>query len=152
MFREMRRTDKKMSLEDTISLLEKAQVGVLSTVCEDGYPYSVAVNYIYEANKIYFHCAKSGHKLDNIKANDKVSFLVYDDVLVIGEELNTKYQSVVIFGKAKKIEASSDILMKLIKKYSSIDYIRANEMIEKEFDITALVEIEIEHITGKRGK
>ncbi len=152
MFRAMRRIDKKMSLEDTIKVLDRAEVGVFGTLSEDGYPYTVAVNYIYENNKIYFHCAKSGLKLDNIKTHDKISFLVYDNVEVIGEELNTKYQSVMAFGRAKVIETNPEILWQLIKKYANMDYDKAIELIHKEIDLTALVEIEIEHITGKRGK
>ena len=34
---------------------------------EDGYAYGVPLNYVYVDNSIYFHCAKEGHKLDNIK-------------------------------------------------------------------------------------
>lgn len=47
---------------------------------EDGYPYSIPLNHCYnpEDGKLYFHGAKTGHKIDVIKANDKVSYCVYD--------------------------------------------------------------------------
>jgi hypothetical protein len=152
MFKPMRRLDKQLSHEDTISLLERGQEGVLGTVSDDGYPYTVVVNYVYYNNKIYFHCAKKGHKIDNIKKNEKVSFSVYDSVEVLGNELNTKYQSLTIFGKAKVLNATNEILIKLIKKYSNWSTDKANQMIADEIGITAMVEIEIEHITGKAGK
>ena len=33
---------------------------------------------VYKDGKIYFHCAKNGHKLDAIKQNKKVSFCVIE--------------------------------------------------------------------------
>lgn len=46
---------------------------------DDGYPFAIPVNYFYdqEQDKIYFHGAKSGHKVDALKKNDKVCFTVY---------------------------------------------------------------------------
>ena len=152
MFREMRRRDKLMSTSDTIALLKRGREGILGTFGENGYPYTVVVNYVYYKEKIYFHCAKTGHKIDNINKYDKVSFSVFDSVEVIGEELNTKYQSLTLFGKAKVIDSTEDILMEIIKKYSDISNNIAIDMIKKEINVTALVEIEIEYITGKVGK
>ncbi|QLY40636.1 hypothetical protein HF295_07175 [Hujiaoplasma nucleasis] len=103
MFRDLRRKDKRMDKETTLDLLEKAEVGVLSTLGKDGYPYGVALNYVYLNQKIYFHCAKDGHKLDNINYHDKVSFSIYDDVQIKGKALTTYYRSLVVFGKARII-------------------------------------------------
>jgi nitroimidazol reductase NimA-like FMN-containing flavoprotein (pyridoxamine 5'-phosphate oxidase superfamily) len=152
MFREMRRIDKQLSLSDTYALLERGQEGVLGTISENGYPYTVVLNYVLFNNKVYFHCAKEGHKLDNIVHNNKVSFTVYDNVEIIGEELNTLYQSVTLVGRAKILDASYEVLMALINKYASISLEKADIMIKKEIDITTIVEIEIDHITGKMGK
>ncbi len=152
MFRAMRRRDKQLSQEDTLALLHRGQEGILGTLGEDGYPYTVVVNYVYYKDKIYFHCAKSGHKLDNIQYHDKVSFTVYDHVEVLGEELNTLYQSLTLFGRAKVVETTEEVLLALIQKYSKLPLPLAKDMIKKEIDITAIVEIEIEHITGKAGK
>lgn len=152
MFKAMRRRDKQLSHEDTLALLHRGQEGILGTLGEDGYPYTVVVNYVYYKDNIYFHCAKSGHKLDNIQYHDKVSFTVYDHVEVLGEELNTLYQSLTLFGRAKVVETTEELLLALIQKYSHMPLPLAKDMIKKEIDITAIVEIEIEHITGKAGK
>ncbi len=152
MFKAMRRRDKQLSHEDTLALLHRGQEGILGTLGEEGYPYTVVVNYVYYKDKIYFHCAKSGHKLDNIQYHDKVSFTVYDHVKVLGEELNTLYQSLTLFGRAKVVETTEEVLLALIQKYSKLPLPLAKDMIKKEIDITAIVEIEIEHITGKAGK
>lgn len=152
MFREMRRIDKQLSVSDTYALLERGQEGILGTFSENGYPYTVVLNYVFFNNKVFFHCAKEGHKLDNIVHNNKVSFTIYDNVENKGEELNTLYQSVTLFGRAKIMDASYEVLMALINKYASISLDKADIMIKKEIDITTIVEIEIDHITGKMGK
>jgi len=152
MFKKMRRSDKEMSHEKTLELLTRGEDGILGTISDNGYPYTVVVNYVYLNNKIYFHCAKEGHKLDNIKRNEKVSFTVYDNVEVVGEKLTTLYESLVIFGRAKVIDANREILLALVNKYSNLDQDKILKMIDNEIDITSLVEIEIDHLTGKTGK
>ncbi len=152
MFRPMRRIDKQMSNLASIKLLERGREGVLGTFGDNDYPYTTVVNYVYYKDKIYFHSAKTGHKIDNIKKHDKVSFTVFDNVQVIGEDLNTLYQSVTIFGKAKVLDANADVLLALIRKYSDLDDKTAEGYIAKEIDITAIVEITIDHMTGKIGK
>lgn len=151
MFRKMRRIDKQMSQADTLALLERGREGVLGTMGEDGYPYTVVVNYVFFQGKVYFHSAKTGHKIDNITHHHKVSFTVYDNVQVIGDELTTYYQSLTLFGKAKIVDTSEEVLMVLIKKYADINDDLAKQMIAKEIDVTALIEIDIDHITGKIG-
>ncbi len=151
MFRPLRRIDKQMTSEDSIALLKRGREGILGTIGDQGYPYTVVVNYVYFQGKIYFHCAREGHKIDNINKYDKVSFSVYDHVEVVGEQLNTHYQSVLVFGKATVISPTAEILMALIRKYVDMDIEKATEYIKREISETAVVEIEIEHMTGKKG-
>lgn len=151
MFRKMRRIDKQMTQADTLTLLESGREGILGTFGEDGYPYTVVVNYVYYQGKVYFHSAKTGHKIDNINHHHKVSFTVYDNVQVIGDELTTFYRSLTLFGKAKIVDTTEEVLMALINKYADIEDNLAKKMIAKEIDVTALIEIDIDHITGKIG-
>lgn len=149
MFREMRRIKNQMSYSETLALLERGQEGVLGTVSENGYPYTVVVNYAYQNGKVYFHSAKEGHKISNILANDKVSFTVYDNVEVIEETFTTKYQSITLFGIAKPVPPSKEVLMALIKKYSPNFLKSGREYVNQSFTSTLIVEITIKHITGK---
>ncbi len=149
MFREMRRLKNQMKHEDAVKLLSKTAEGVLGTISENGYPYTVVVNYVLFNDKLYFHSAKEGHKIDNIKNNPKVSFTVYDNVKIIEDKFTTKYQSVTIFGKAKIIPGNKEVLMELIKKYSGDFLNSGREYVSKSFNTTDLVEITIEHLTGK---
>ncbi|MDX1359102.1 MAG: pyridoxamine 5'-phosphate oxidase family protein, partial [Clostridia bacterium] len=73
-FREMRRKDRQVFDELLYKILEKGEYGVLSVHGDNGYPYGVPVNYVYLNENIYFHSAKTGHKLDAVKADGRVSF------------------------------------------------------------------------------
>lgn len=154
MFREMRRKDKQLTMEESIEILRNNEIGVLSTICENGYPYGVPLNYVYYNNSIYFHCAKIGQKLDNIKSCDKVSFCVYCDVELLPDKFDTNYKSVILFGKATEINEleKEEALLKLIKKYSSKFIEEGKNYIEKAKGTALVYKINIEHITGKAQK
>ena len=79
MFRPIRRKEKEMPLQKAQALLQKGRRGVLAVNGDDGYPYAVLINYFYncEAQKIYFHSARAGHKFDALCACDRVCFTVY---------------------------------------------------------------------------
>jgi nitroimidazol reductase NimA-like FMN-containing flavoprotein (pyridoxamine 5'-phosphate oxidase superfamily) len=120
MFSELRRPKQKLSDDRTVEILEKENYGVLSTCGEDGQPYGVPVNFVYENGKIYFHCAMAGKKLDNIALNDKVSFTVTAKSVILQKELSTSYESVVAMGKASLVEGDEKrhALELVVRKYS----------------------------------
>lgn len=151
MFREMRRKKAAMNEAATYELLKRCEEGVLGTIGTNGYPYTIPLNYVLYNNKIYFHSAKEGHKLSNIESNPNVSFTVYDNVEIIEESFTTNYQSVIVFGKAKIIPGNKEVLIELIKKYSSNFLSEGIKYVEKDFHTTHLIEITIEHITGKES-
>ena len=78
MFRPMRRWKQQLSDEDCIAILKSELRGILSVLGDDGYPYGIPMNHWYcEADgKLYFHGAKTGHKIDAISQCDKVSYCV----------------------------------------------------------------------------
>lgn len=151
MFREMRRKEREMKNDEAVEILKNNTYGVLSTVSENGYPYGVPISYTFFNNSIYFHCAVTGHKLDNISNNDRVSFCVVGHTEILPEEFSTKYESVIVFGRA--VEVSEDekdrALLEIVNKYSA-DYIeQGKEYIQKGGKATKVIKISIEHISGK---
>ena len=154
-FREMRRKKQQLPETECISILERNTAGVLAVLGDGGYPYAVPLSYIYHDNKIYFHCAKSGHKLDAIRACNKVSFCVTDQDHIVPEEYTTYFRSVIVFGQAKIMEEEEEIyraIEMLAKKYAPDDTKENRDMmIEKELSALCMVEIEIKHMTGKEA-
>lgn len=151
MFRDMRRKDREMSKDQAVEIMKNSDYGILSTLGEDGYPYGIALNYTYFNENIYFHCAKEGHKLDNIKNNNKVSFCIVSEAEVVKEKFSTKYKSVVLFGKAEEVlgDEKSDILLEIIKKYSLEFFESGKRYVENSKNATKIYKINIEYYTGK---
>ncbi|URZ18577.1 pyridoxamine 5'-phosphate oxidase family protein [Clostridium felsineum] len=152
MFREMRRKDRELRNDDIIEILKNNEYGILSTISENGYPYGVPLSYIYMNDSIYFHSALDGHKLDNIKISDKVSFCVVGETSVVPDEFTTNYESVIILGKAKEIfdDEKTSVLLEILKKYSK-EYIEKGKIyIEKAGQRTKVFKIDINHISGKK--
>ena len=152
MFREMRRKDKMKTYEEAVQILGECTNGVLSVTGDGGYPYGVPVSYIYHDGKIYFHCAGEGHKLDAIKADSRVSFTVVGADEIAPEKFTTMYKSVIAFGRASIIDTDEEKMaaLNLIReKYSGNFPKEGAAYIEKFWDKTTVVVIEIEHMTGK---
>jgi nitroimidazol reductase NimA-like FMN-containing flavoprotein (pyridoxamine 5'-phosphate oxidase superfamily) len=153
MHREMRRRDRQTSTEAAMNILQRGEYGILATLGENNMPYAVPLSYAYVENCIYFHCAKVGHKLDNIKDNPKVSFCVVGDTKIIPNQFSTAFESIIAFGTAEIIEDKEEKikgLKALIEKYSPDFKMEGDAYINKDFNLTSVVRIHIEHITGKQ--
>jgi len=152
--REIRRKDKEIGTDKAINLLTKCEYGVLSTVANDGQPYGVPLNYAYKDNCIYFHCARTGHKIENIDNNPKVSFCAIGDTKVLPSEFATEYVSAVVFGVASEVQGTEryNALIWILEKYSPEFIEKGKSYIEQKDKATKVVKIEIEHISGKRAQ
>lgn len=107
--------------ERNAAILYAGTSGVLALDGDDGYPYAVPISYVYDGKKIYFHCAKTGHKLDAIRRNAKASFCVVDQDQIVPEEYTTYFRSVVVFGQIRILENENEkrlAIEKLAIKYS----------------------------------
>lgn len=153
MFREIQRKNKIIPMEECIALLEAETRGILSVIGDDDYPYGMPMNHFYnsEDGKIYFHCGKSGHRLDSLKNHNKVSFCVYDKGYKKDGDWALNVKSVIVFGKIElidNIDMISDISMRLSHKFTQDDEYIESE-IEKYAHETLLLQLTPEHITGK---
>lgn len=162
MFREMRRIAQQISPEECAEVLRRATSGVLGLHGDDGYPYTVPLSFVYQEGgaglgTIGFHCAKTGHKIDAIRRNGKVSFTVIDRDEVMPRERTTKYRSVIVFGRARILEdeqemrrAANAIGDKYSRGFEEL-YMRETEDTIREGRLCC-VEITIDHMTGKIGR
>ena len=154
MFRELQRKNKQISIEECIELLRKENRGVLSVLGDGDYPYGMPMNHWYneEDGKIYFHCGKSGHRLDALRKCNKVSFCTYDSGYREEGDWALHVKSVIVFGRVEVIDdmdAIIDITRKLSYKFTQDeDYIRTE--IEKYAKATLLLQLTPEHICGKQ--
>ena len=155
MFREMRRKRQQLTREECVEILNSNTSGVLAVLGDEGYPYAVPMSYVYDGEALYFHCAKSGHKLDAIKSCDKVSFCVVDQDDVVPQEYTTHFRSVVLFGRASILNDDEEKLYAIeklaIKYYPTDSKENRDEVIRKEYAAMCIVKIDIYRITGKES-
>ena len=155
MFREMRRKNQILKEEEAIAILEKGKSGVLALLGDEDYPYAVPISYVYCDSKIYFHGAKSGHKIDAIKKCEKASFCVVDQDQIVPEKYTTYFRSVIAFGKIRLIENEAEIrkaINVLAKKYHPTDSEQGRENeINPAMKSLCMMEFQIEHLTGKEA-
>ena len=71
MFREMRRKKQALPLDEIEAILYRGTSGVLALSGDNDYPYALPISYVYDGHKLFFHCAKSRHKIDAIQRNCK---------------------------------------------------------------------------------
>ena len=153
MFRKMRRFAQQISEEKCIEILKNEPRGVLSVLGDDGYPYGIVLDHWYceEDGKLYFHGAKEGHKIDAIKACDKVSYCVYDEGYRKEGEWALNINSVVIFGRIKLVdnpEKAREICTHLCRKFTDDEEYLQKEL-KNALPRVQCLELTPEHMTGK---
>ncbi len=155
MFRELRRKRQELSLEESIDILSRGKSGVLALLGDDDYPYAVPISYVYDNSKLYFHGAKSGHKLDAIKRYDKASFCVVGQDEIIPKEYTTYFRSVIVFGRIRIMEDESEMkkaIQALSVKYNpNGNETERQNAINREWKSLCMMELSIEHISGKEA-
>lgn len=153
MFRKLTRKNRQLSTEDCISLLKDEKRGVLSVLGDNNYPYGMPMNHWYNEDdgNIYFHCGKTGHRLDALKKHNKVSFCIYDNGYRHDGEWALNVKSVIVFGKIEIIDRT-DKIVDITTKFS-YKFTQDDEYIKKEIETSAhktlLLKLTPEHICGK---
>jgi nitroimidazol reductase NimA-like FMN-containing flavoprotein (pyridoxamine 5'-phosphate oxidase superfamily) len=153
MFRPIRKKKNEISTDAAKALLRSSRRGVLAVNGDDGYPYAIPINYLYdeENEKIIFHGAKAGHKVDALKKNDKICFTVFGNEAVKEEAWAPFLQSVVVFGRCHLVESQEDAIA-LVKKFAAKYYPNmdmVNEEAASSGRAVQMFEIQIEHLSGK---
>lgn len=113
-----------MDKKEIDALLERLDVGSISTIGKDGYPYSTPVNFVYMDGQVYIHGRNAGEKVENLKNNPKVSFTIwertgYEDTGSVACDTTTVYESVSIQGDVEFVEdpaVKKKMLEAIVKK------------------------------------
>ena len=153
--KQMRRKRQALSNEECIEILNRGTSCVLSLCGNAKEPYGVPLSYVYNDQKIYFHCAKSGYKLDLIEENEKASFCVIDQDNIVPEEYTTYFCSVIVSGNMRVIKDDDEkryVIETLASKYSPAESRQSHqEEIEKFWKTLCILELDIKEITGKQA-
>ena len=152
----VRRKDRQISPEESREILERGAYGVLGTVDSDGQPYAVPLSYVVIDNEICFHCAHEGHKIENLAANPRVSFVVVGRAeAVYNGHFTTYYESAMVFGRVREITADDQkyaAIYALTEKYTPDHMDQAPDYIRKLMKPMAIYAVSIETLTGKANR
>lgn len=150
---EVRRQDRLLDQTAASKLLSQGEYGVLSMICNDKGAYGVPLNYAWNGNSaIYIHCAQQGQKLKCIDYNNAVSFCVVGKTNVISDKFTAEYESIILSCKAfrglSEQERMSGLAL-IIEKYSSGNKEVGLKIIQKSFDVTEIIRLDIDKWSGK---
>jgi len=152
----VRQSKKEIKDKDLIvDVLNSCHVGRLGTITRDGYPMVKPLNFVYGDGNIYFHTAREGEKIDDIRRDNRVCFEVDLPIALVRSEgspcrADYLYRSVIIRGRAHIVEDVSErmrALKSLMDKYQPEG--GYGEFPEEKLKITGVVRIDIEEMTGK---
>lgn len=151
----MRRKDKEILDRNIIdAIIHEADICRLG-LCDGLIPYIVPMNFGYQNNTLYFHCANKGRKLDIIKKNNNVCFEIECNVEIVKAdnpcEWTTKYYCIIGNGKAEVTEDYNEkvralnIIMNKYSKQSKHEYTRDS------INRISIIKVEICEISGKKS-
>ncbi len=154
MFRKMRRFKQQVTEEECKLILKEEKRAAFSVIGEDGYPYTIPVNFYFdeEKNKIYLHGAKEGHKIDAIKNCNKVCFTTWNQGFKKEGHWEWNATSVIAFGTVEFVTDLEEIkssLLNLAYKYYPTKVEAEGEMTEGALRRVQVLAINIDHMTGK---
>ncbi len=152
MFREMRRSRQQLPEAEARALLQSCTSGVLAVHGDDGYPYTVPLSFACEGDRLFFHSALTGHKIEALARDPKASFCVIAADDVVPRTFTTHFRSVIAFGRLRVLEDPVDkrhALQCLARRYSPGYLDEADAEIQRAWDRFCAIELTIEHLTGK---
>lgn len=151
----MRRKDRERPAEFALAVVDSCAFATLGTVSADGAPYCAAISIARSGDSIYFHTAKSGHKIDNIARQPQVCLSCVGELVVPENEFTVKYDSAVVFGRAERVDDEAERLLAyrlLSERHTPKAMPAFDAEILKSGRAADVYKITIERITGKSNK
>jgi len=136
-------------------LLSQAHVGRLGTIGSDGYPRIKPLNYVFHEDKIYFHSAQEGEKIEDLTRDSRVCFEVDLPLGYVRSEGSPckaayLYRSAILKGRARVVTDPTEKLAALgllMRKYQPEG--GYGDFPKDKLRLTAVVRIDVEEMTGK---
>ena len=119
-------------------------------MCLDNVPYAVPLNHAFVDGKFYFHCGLRGRKIDLIKANPSVVYVVnkYHGESGVPEDgrCHGAWQSLIAYGTARVVEdleSKAEAFRAFMSCYGRPDY----EMSDQAHNETSAIVIDVTSMT-----
>ncbi len=148
----MRRKEREKDEAFAYDVLRDCEYATLATVNPDGTPYCITLSPVLMDGAIYFHCAPTGHKLDNIAQNPAVCLSAACDTRLLPQEFSTQYRSAVVFGRCDVVTEEAEqiaALRAICEKYAADNLAQVDAVIARSLHRTCVCKITIKYLTGK---
>lgn len=149
---------KKRLIKDTaevVAILQEEKV-VRVAFAKNNQPYIVPMNYGYADRKIFCHTGHEGMKIEWLKANPRVCVEVDRGIQIISGKLacqySCQYESVIGFGSARLVDDDAEKRRALNVIMAQIAGGTEWEFNEEILKLTAILEITLTEIVGRRSK
>ncbi len=129
-------------------MLRTMDVGVL-VMCQDDVPYAVPMNHAFAEGKLFFHCAPTGRKLDVLRANPQVCYVVEQRLGEgNGERCHADWESVIAYGTARVVESPEELRTAffIFGRHYRPDF----EVKESSLQTTRAIIMEVTSMTARR--
>ncbi len=153
----LRRKDKEIKDPVVLKKILKSAQFVTIAMCKQNKPYLVSLNYGYdeENNRMYFHCAREGKKLDYLRENNLVWGQVLLDFGYSMGKCDHLYASVHFSGKVTfvdDIDEKRHALECMIRHLDSNPEDLISKLSNHDLDEVLIGRIDIDYMTGKKSK
>lgn len=153
MGREIRKQKYLMPEEMISELLQAGSFGVMASVGEEGQPLATPIYYVWHQGCVCIHCGVEGHKIDNLRHDNRVSFVVVGRSISPEERCESAfYQSVMVNGRAELVTDEAErveILTALCQKYFNESPEESRASSERAGAVTLVYKIIPDQMTGK---
>lgn len=147
-----RRKDRAVSEEEARRIIRESPYGVFVTSDKDGLPYGVPVSHVLDGNSIYFHCALSGRKLENMAQNPNAAMTFVSRCTLDQEAFTVRYESAVAEGTAVPVtdrEEKHRALSLICKQYAPDSFKDSEEYILPKLGGTGVCRLDMTRLSGK---
>ncbi|MGI6223405.1 MAG: pyridoxamine 5'-phosphate oxidase family protein [Prevotella sp.] len=153
---DIRRQDRLMDEQRARQLLHEAEYSVISMIDDQGLPYGIPVNAVFESpDHAYIHCAPEGKKLRALAVHPDVSMCIIGHVHLVPDKFTTEYESVILKGRAHLVtndEERRHAIELILDKYSPKFKERGLFYATKSLPRTSILRIDISEFSGKCKK
>jgi nitroimidazol reductase NimA-like FMN-containing flavoprotein (pyridoxamine 5'-phosphate oxidase superfamily) len=142
-----------MPADFALAVADTCVYAVLATADGGGLPYGTPLSIVRDGEWIYFHCAKEGHKIDNLRQNKRVCLVCVGNTREPPDHFTVEYESAVIFGTAQEVSAGEEkvrALRLLCLRHTPDNMAAFDAEMKREYAATAVWKIHIDEISGKR--
>jgi len=141
----------KFEIEEILMSVKVGRLGM----CLNTKPYVVPISFVYHNDKIYFHSANKGKKIQIMKMNSSVCFEVDESNLVPNSypcKFTFHYRSAIAFGKVRFLQDVKEKIVALRAMMNKYDpHHTAKPLNESMVKNVVVGEISIQTMTGKRN-